>query len=80
MIYNAIGIPVAAGVLYPLLGLRLSPMIAAAAMALSSLSVVSNANRLRRHRVEPPPPPAELAMIEPEVETGGADKFEPAAR
>ncbi|HEY9263093.1 heavy metal translocating P-type ATPase (plasmid) [Mycolicibacterium vanbaalenii] len=77
LIYNAIGIPVAAGVLYPLLGLRLSPMIAAAAMALSSLSVVSNANRLRRHRVEPPPP-AELAMIEPEVETG-ADKFEPAA-
>jgi len=78
LIYNAIGIPVAAGVLYPLLGLRLSPMIAAAAMALSSLSVVSNANRLRRHRVVTPPP-AELAMIEPEVETG-ADKFEPAAQ
>ena len=46
--YNAIGIPVAAGVLYPLLGLRLSPMLAAAAMALSSLSVVTNAGRLRR--------------------------------
>lgn len=53
LIYNAIGIPVAAGVLYPLLGLRLSPMIAAAAMALSSLSVVSNANRLRRYRSAP---------------------------
>jgi Cu+-exporting ATPase len=50
LIYNTVGVPVAAGVLYPLLGLRLSPMIAAAAMALSSLSVVGNANRLRRHR------------------------------
>ena len=48
--YNGIGIPIAAGVLYPWLGLRLSPMIAAAAMALSSLSVVGNANRLRRYR------------------------------
>ena len=47
-VYNAVGIPIAAGVLYPLLGLRLSPIIAAAAMALSSLSVVGNANRLRR--------------------------------
>jgi Cu+-exporting ATPase len=48
--YNGIGIPIAAGVLYPAFGLRLSPMIAAVAMALSSLSVVSNANRLRRYR------------------------------
>jgi Cu+-exporting ATPase len=48
--YNAVGIPVAAGVLYPLFGLQLSPMLAAAAMALSSLSVVGNANRLRRYR------------------------------
>jgi Cu+-exporting ATPase len=51
--YNAVGIPIAAGVLYPFLGLRLSPMIAAGAMALRSLSVVSNANRLRRFRSLP---------------------------
>jgi Cu+-exporting ATPase len=47
-IYNAAGVPVAAGVLYPLFGLLLSPIIAAAAMALSSVSVVSNALRLNR--------------------------------
>jgi P-type Cu+ transporter len=45
--YNGVGLPVA-GVLYPFFGIRLSPILAAAAMALSSLSVVSNANRLRR--------------------------------
>jgi Cu+-exporting ATPase len=73
LIYNAIGIPLAAGVLYPLLGLRLSPMIAAGAMALSSLSVVGNANRLRRYRVEPLPP-AEPSAIEPHVETGVAQR------
>jgi Cu+-exporting ATPase len=46
-IYNSLGIPVAAGVLYPLLGILLNPMVAGAAMALSSFTVVSNANRLR---------------------------------
>ena len=47
-IYNALGVPIAAGVLYPLFGLLLSPMIAAAAMSLSSVSVITNALRLRR--------------------------------
>ena len=47
-IYNSLGVPVAAGVLYPFLGLLLSPIIAAAAMSLSSVSVISNALRLRR--------------------------------
>ena len=47
-IYNALGVPVAAGVLYPFFGILLSPVIAAAAMALSSVSVIANAARLRR--------------------------------
>jgi Cu+-exporting ATPase len=49
--YNAIGIPIAAGVLYPVFGLLLSPMIAAAAMTFSSVSVISNALRLRNVRL-----------------------------
>ena len=47
LIYNAAGIPIAAGILYPNFGLLLSPVIAALAMALSSVSVISNALRLR---------------------------------
>jgi P-type Cu+ transporter len=47
-VYNAVGVPIAAGVLYPVAGIVLSPMIAAAAMSLSSVSVIGNALRLRR--------------------------------
>ena len=50
-IYNAAGVPIAAGVLYPFFGLLLSPIIAAAAMALSSVSVIGNALRLRTVRL-----------------------------
>jgi Cu+-exporting ATPase len=54
-VYNTASIPIAAGVLYPVIGVLLSPMIAAAAMAASSLSVVLNANRLRAFRPEASP-------------------------
>jgi Cu+-exporting ATPase len=47
-VYNGIGVPIAAGILYPAIGLLLSPMIAAAAMSLSSVSVITNSLRLRR--------------------------------
>ena len=47
-VYNTVGVPVAAGVLYPFFGILLSPMIAAAAMSFSSVSVISNALRLRK--------------------------------
>jgi Cu+-exporting ATPase len=46
-IYNSLGVPVAAGILYPVIGVLLNPVIAGAAMAFSSLTVVTNANRLR---------------------------------
>ena len=50
-IYNALGVPVAAGILYPIFGTLLSPMIAAAAMSISSVSVVANALRLRSQKL-----------------------------
>lgn len=52
LIYNSLGVPIAAGVLFPFFGLLLSPMIAAAAMSFSSVSVIVNALRLRRVRLE----------------------------
>lgn len=52
--YNAVGIPIAAGILYPAFGLLLSPLIAAAAMSLSSISVIGNALRLRTQRLTEP--------------------------
>ena len=50
-IYNAAGVPIAAGVLYPAFGILLSPIIAAAAMSFSSVSVIGNALRLRKMKV-----------------------------
>lgn len=50
-VYNSLGIPVAAGVLYPITGMLLSPVVAGAAMALSSLTVVTNANRLKQQKL-----------------------------
>jgi len=51
LVYNSLGVPIAAGILYPVFGLLLSPMIAAAAMSFSSVSVIANALRLRKVRV-----------------------------
>ena len=51
-LYNAAGVPIAAGVLYPVFGILLSPMVGAAAMALSSVSVIGNALRLARTRLD----------------------------
>jgi Cu+-exporting ATPase len=50
-IYNVLGVPIAAGVLYPFFGILLSPIIASAAMSLSSVSVIANALRLRKARL-----------------------------
>ena len=54
-VYNVLGVPIAAGVLYPFFGLLLSPMIASAAMTFSSVTVIANALRLRRVRLVAPP-------------------------
>jgi P-type Cu+ transporter len=79
--YNVVGIPIAAGLLYPFVGLRLSPIIAAAAMALSSLSVVSNANRLRGFKPQPlPSTEVNRARAEPKVEIGASDRNEVAGK
>jgi Cu+-exporting ATPase len=51
-VYNSLGVPVAAGVLYPFFGILLSPIIAAAAMSFSSVSVVTNALRLKKVRLQ----------------------------
>jgi len=77
--YNSIGIPVAAGVLYPPFGMLLSPMLAAAAMAMSSLSVVSNANRLRTFTPPILPGAPALSAVTPKVEVSAVRKEEEVA-
>ena len=69
-VYNGLGIPIAAGVFYPVFGLTLSPIIAAAAMALSSLSVVSNANRLRGFKAPAIPQEVRVLATDPVVQVG----------
>ena len=80
IVYNGLGIPVAAGVMYPAIGMLLSPMIAAGAMALSSLSVVGNANRLRRYRAQALPSvgaPVDHVRVEvPEQQERKEDQME----
>ena len=75
-IYNGIGIPIAAGALYPAFGLTLSPIIAAAAMALSSLSVVTNANRLRRFTAPTLKKDSTVSTTEPVVDVGTEEQPE----
>ena len=70
-VYNGLGVPVAAGVLYPFSGILLSPMIAAGAMAASSISVVVNALRLKTFWMPPSPTGAEPATVRRPIRTEG---------
>ena len=75
-LYNGLGIPIAAGALYPTLGWTLSPMVAAGAMALSSLSVVANANRLRGFTPPSVHGVADIPATDPVVEVGSDEQAE----
>ena len=72
--YNCIGIPVAAGVLYPIWGIKLSPMFGAAAMSLSSICVVTNALRLRRFKTYKSSEKFEETVIEVKKENEKIEK------
>src|SRR3546814_16444232 len=76
-LYNAIGVPIAAGVLYPVFGLLLSPMIAALAMSLSSVSVVGNALRLAKTRLPDDARPGEpgTRAVPPQARSTGVTKI-----
>ncbi len=74
--YNVVGIPLAAGVLYPAFGVLLSPMIAGLAMALSSLSVVTNSSRLRRFTPKPAATTAAASIANPVIEIGNQQASE----
>ncbi|MDP2931102.1 MAG: heavy metal translocating P-type ATPase [Chloroflexota bacterium] len=78
-LYNGLGIPIAAGVLYPAFGILLSPIIAAAAMALSSLSVVTNANRLRGYKTIALKAPKAVRAVTPKVEVSEGRREEDTA-
>jgi len=75
-VYNGLGIPLAAGLLYPFFGVMLSPMIAAGAMALSSLSVVANSNRLRTFTPQTIRDDVPVPATDPVVEVGRDDNKE----
>jgi Cu+-exporting ATPase len=68
--YNTLGIPIAAGILYPFIGLLLSPLLAGAAMAFSSVTVVTNANRLRRWKPSTPPRDSRPMQIQDKEKEG----------
>jgi Cu+-exporting ATPase len=77
LVYNLLGVPVAAGVLYPIFGIVLSPMLAAAAMSLSSVSVIANALRLRLPRPQCPRSKCRAAQRRPRTRRASSTEGKP---